>query len=122
LREKKAELYNGLMERMVAIFYSDEAKTIEDKSEELVNFVREFMPKFILWGGNGSVKAFSNFMVTVRKDTPDAMDNLMATAKLFQALRGEFGHREITLTHADIMRILITDWDDAIAKRKSRAQ
>jgi len=118
LREKKADLYNGLMERMVVIFYHDEDKTMDDKSDELLNFVKDFMPKFILWGGNSSVRAFSKFMVTVRAGS-STVDMLTSTAKLFQALRSEFGHREITLPHDDIMRILITDWDEAMKSKNA---
>jgi hypothetical protein len=105
---------------MVAIFYSDEARTIEDKSNDLVEFVKEFMPRFILWGGNDSIKAFSKFMVGVRKEQTDPTANLRATAQLFKSLRTEFGHGTMTLPDDDILRILVTDWDEHISKTANR--
>jgi len=104
-REKKTEIYDEFLSAFFKTFYSDN----EDENEEnpeLVDFLREWQRKMILWGGQDVLSKYILWMAHLKKEEPNAKTMFMME-EFFLEIRKDLGHKNNKLTKGSFISLIL---------------
>lgn len=100
-RGAKTEAYDAFLKRFFDLYQNP-----ENVGDDLVDFLREWQRKLILWGGTDTLLSFTNWKEHLAKGTPDAQ-SMVLTDKLFRAIRKDLGLSSTALPAGFFIRLIL---------------
>jgi len=118
-REKKTEIYDEFLKEFFDLFYSEEGDNSkpEKKEEKMVSFLREWQRKMILWGGQGVLAKYIQWMGHLKKGDPDAQTMFM-TEEFFREIRKDLGHKNFQLPKGTFVHLILQNPELFLAMAK----
>lgn len=113
-RDKKIQVYEKLIgfwfKMLTASSLGEDPLTEIDMRKFFVEFTKELIP----WGGDGVVKAFSDWKVEASKleDGTVTKHSFTLFERLLLEIRKDLGHANKNFIEGDILRIFINDYDE----------
>lgn len=101
-REKKTEIYDEFLYEFFKIFHTDD----DAENPELVDFLREWQRKMILWGGQEVLSKYITWMGHLRKGIPDAKSMFMMEDFFFE-IRKDLGHKNNKLEQGTFIHLIL---------------
>lgn len=114
IREKKTPV----CEKMISTFFtamhaaSSDAKE-EVSSDDLESAVAEFIEEVVVWGSDEVIVVYNDFQRAARKERPPT-EIMTHYEDLLFAIRRDLGHKNRGLGRSDLLRLFITDLDQAL--------
>ena len=106
-REKKTEIYDEFLKEFFDLFHSEDERGSEPgKDERMVAFLREWQRKMILWGGQGVLAKYIQWMGHLKKGEPDAQTMFM-TEEFFREIRKDLGHKDSRLPKGAFIHLIL---------------
>jgi len=112
-REKKITIYDDFLREFFNLMESKNNK----KQDKMVDFLREWQRKMILWGGQDVLKTYIDWMSKLKSGEPDAKAMWM-TEDFFRAIRRDLGHSSSKLPKGAFIHLILRNADLFIAKSK----
>lgn len=103
-REKKTEIYDEFLCEFFKLYYSDDNKP--EENTELVDFLREWQRKMILWGGQDVLLKYVDWMGHLKKGNPDAKTMFMME-RFFLEIRKDLGHKNNKLIKGTLIHLIL---------------
>jgi hypothetical protein len=103
-REKKTEIYDEFLCEFFKIFHSDNDD--DEENQDLVNFLREWQRKMILWGGQDVLSKYIAWMGHLKKGNPDAKTMFMME-EFFLEIRKDLGHKNNKLVKGSFIHLIL---------------
>jgi hypothetical protein len=108
-RAEKIKIYDEFLKEFFAIFHAaDDVAKVDDA--RVVQFLRDWQRKIILWGGQDILKAYIEWTTNLKSGSPSAK-SMFLTEALFKALRKDIGQRHWKLPQGSFIRILLRNPD-----------
>ena len=107
-REKKTEIYDEFLSEFFKLFHSDARETDDDI--ELVNFLREWQRKMILWGGQEVVLKYLLWLKNLQKGKADAQ-SMFLMENFFLEIRKDLGHNNSKLEKGTFIHLMLQNSD-----------
>jgi hypothetical protein len=104
-RAKKTEIYDEFLCEFFKIFHSDDEDD-DDENPELVDFLREWQRKMILWGGQEVLSKYIAWMGHLKKGNPDAKTMFMMEEFFFE-IRKDLGHKNNKLVQGTFIHLIL---------------
>lgn len=114
-REKKTEIYDEFLCEFFKIFHSDNDG--DDENPELVDFLREWQRKMILWGGQDVLAKYISWMGQLKKGNPDAKTMFMME-EFFLEIRKDLGHKNSKLSKGTFLHLILQNPELFLAMAK----
>ena len=105
-REKKIPIYDEFLEGLFAAFYGAKGK----QKLNLVEFLRKWQVKIVLWGGADVVNSYIGWTTSLRRQTA-AKAAIDATEALVLAIRRELGHDDTKLQRDIFARFVLREYE-----------
>lgn len=109
-REKKVEIYDEFLCEFLCeffkIFHSDDDSDIDDENPELVDFLRQWQRKMILWGGQDVLSKYISWIGHLKKGNPDAKSMFMME-EFFLEIRKDLGHKNNKLVKGTFIHLIL---------------
>ncbi len=104
-RQTKTEIYDEFLKEFFKVFYS---KHDEDDAEakSLVDFLREWQRKMVLWGGQEVLLKYIKWMTHLKKGNPDA-DSIFLMEDFFREIRKDLGHKNSKLEKGTFAHLIL---------------
>jgi len=83
------------------------------KPDDLVGRMQELAKDFIIYGSDDVVRAFQKWVETGRK----GQVSVRQFGELVVTIRRDMGNKKTKITHEEVLRQFISDYDDAKAKK-----
>lgn len=99
-RVKKTEIYDEFLREFFKLFHSDES------SDDLVVFFREWQRKIILWGGQGVLSKYIEWMSYIKNGNNDAK-TLFLIEDFFIEIRKDLGHKNNKLIKGTFIHLIL---------------
>lgn len=115
-REKKTEIYDEFLSEFFKVFYSDD-KGGDDEGLELVDFLREWQRKMILWGGQEVLLKYIAWMGHLNKGIPDAK-TMFLMEEFFLEIRKDLGHKNSKLVRGTFIHLILQNSELFMAMAK----
>ena len=93
-RQRKTEIYDEFLKEMFRVFYGSQETRDGAATDALVEFLREWQRKIVLWGGQDVLVAYVDWMRKLKAGNADA-EALFKTDGFFRAIRADLGHSNI---------------------------
>jgi hypothetical protein len=107
-REKKTEIYDEFLKKIFELFFSDVDSAQSSKSDELVQFLREFMRKLILWSGPEVIESFVKWKDHLAKGVPDAQ-SIFLMEKFLLSVRKDLRHRNFGIQKGFFAKLFLKE-------------
>lgn len=105
-REKKTEIYDEFLKEFFKVFYGDHGKNKKIESNSLVDFLREWQRKMVLWGGQDVLIKYLKWMTHLKKGNPDA-DSIFLMEDFFREIRKDLGHKNNKLEKGTFAHLIL---------------
>ena len=115
-RTKKTEIYDEFLSEFFKIFHSSETQEDGDSSD-LVDFLREWQRKMILWGGQDVLIKYIKWMDHLKKGHSDAK-SMFLMEDFFLSIRKDLGHRNNKLVKGTFISLMLRNPDLFMAMAK----
>ena len=102
-REKKIQIYDDFLKEFFKMTSSPEEN---QKSDDMVAFMREWQRKMILWGGQDVLKTYIDWMSKLKSGEPDARAMWM-TEDFFRSIRKDLGHSSSKLPKGTFIHLIL---------------
>ncbi|XOV87361.1 MAG: hypothetical protein ACFHX7_20795 [Pseudomonadota bacterium] len=93
-RDRKLEIYDEFLKELFRVFFESNPDADdplgEQRSSELVDFLREWQRKMIVWGGSDVLLTFMKWKEHLAKGEPDA-ESVFLMGDFFLAVRRDLG-------------------------------
>lgn len=109
-REKKTEIYDEFLKEFFKVFYSEHNGEDESEQKSLVDFLREWQRKMVLWGGQDVLVKYIKWMTHLKKGTPDA-DSIFLMEDFFREIRKDLGHKNNKLEKGTFSHLILQNAD-----------
>ena len=109
-REKKTEIYDEFLCEFFKIFHSNHDDEENEENPALVDFLREWQRKMILWGGQDVLSKYILWMGHLKKGEPDAKTMFMME-DFFMEIRKDLGHKNNKLNKGCFIRLILRNPD-----------
>jgi hypothetical protein len=124
-RSRKVEIYERFMERwfgFLELGISEEKRTgAVTESAEAIAYMAEFSRQVILWGSDTVVRDYSRFTGRTRGPVlPGSVEPMLEFERVLFAMRRDLGHTNRGVKPPDLLRLFITDIDEALATQKAK--
>ena len=116
-REKKTEIYDEFLSEFFKIFHSDHEDDAGGENPDLVEFLREWQRKMILWGGQDVLSKYIKWMGHLKKGNPDAQTMFMME-DFFLEIRKDLGHKNNKLTKGSFIHLILQNPELFLAMAK----
>lgn len=115
-REKKLEIYDEFLSEFFKVFHSSND---DDKTEntDLVNFLREWQRKIILWGGQDVLSKYVAWMGNLKKGIPNAQ-TMFLMEEFFIEIRKDLGHKTNKLGKGTFVQLMLKEHELFLAMAK----
>ncbi len=109
-RERKVELYDGLLSELFKIFGESRTRHADADEDKLVDFFRESNRQLVLWSGPGGLKAYMEWqdVLKTQAGNPGA-ETMMKMVDFFLALRRDLGHSNRGLKREHLIGLLLSN-------------
>lgn len=104
-RDKKAKIYDEFLSEYFKLFHNDETPT-EGENPDLVNFIREWQRKIILWGGQEVLLKYIKWMNHLKKGVPDA-NSFYYMEEFFIEIRKDLGLKTSKLEKGTFVHLIL---------------
>ncbi|CAN5284090.1 hypothetical protein BH24PSE2_BH24PSE2_16610 [soil metagenome] len=105
-REKKIPIYDEFLQGLFSVFYGGKRK----QGFDLVEFLRKWQVKIVLWGGADVVNSYIDWNASLKRQNPDKAD-IDATEALVRAIRRELGHDDARLKKDIFARFVLREYE-----------
>ena len=116
-REKKTEIYDEFLSEFFKIFHSDDESAEDEENPALVEFLREWQRKMILWGGQDVLSKYITWMGHLKKGNPDAQTMFMME-DFFLEIRKDLGHKNNKLKKGSFIHLILQNPELFLAMAK----
>jgi hypothetical protein len=107
-REKKTEIYDEFLKKLLDLFYSNAEVAPPAKPEDLVQFLRAFTQKLILWSGPRVIESFVKWKDHLAKGVPDA-DSFFLMEKFLLSIRKDLRHSNLGIRKGFFARLFLRE-------------
>jgi len=107
-RDKKMEIYDEFLKTYFALFLGKSNKAEASRPDDLVEFLRNFMRKLVLWSGPQPIITFLAWKDHLSKGTPDAKSIFLAE-EFVLALRTDLRHSNHGLPRGFLAKIQLRE-------------
>lgn len=107
-RDKKTEIYDEFLKEFFGIFFSAGKKKEGEPERDLVQFLREFTQKLILWSGPEVIESFVAWKDHLAKGVPDA-ESIFHTERFLLAIRKDLRHTNDGLRKGFFARLFLKE-------------
>ena len=114
-----AEIYDEFLCEFFKIFHSDDEGDNDDANPELVDFLREWQRKMILWGGQDVLSKYIAWMGHLKKGIPDAKTMFMME-EFFLEIRKDLGHKNNKLVRGAFIHLMLQNPELFMAMAKDK--
>lgn len=104
-RTKKTEIYDEFLSEFFKIFHANENPK-DEENPELVDFLREWQRKIILWGGQDVLIKYITWMSHLKKGIPDAK-TIFLMEDFFLEIRKDLGHKNNKLMKGTFVSLML---------------
>jgi hypothetical protein len=111
-RPDKIKMYD---EFLLELFKTFHATGEEKENPELVEFLREWQRKLVLWGGSDVLRTYFKWMTRLKAGNPDA-ETIFLMDEFFRALRADVGHNSKGLSRGAFSHLILRDADYFLAE------
>lgn len=115
-RAKKTEIYDEFLREFFQLFQNDNTES-QGPNDEMVNFLREWQRKMVLWGGQDVLMKYVNWMSNLKRGEPDA-ETLFLMEAFFIEIRNDLGHKNWKVTKGTFVHLILRDADIFLEKVK----
>jgi len=115
-REKKTEIYDEFLTEFYKTFYSG-GDNGNEESDDMVDFLREWQRKIILWGGPKVLLKYIAWMTHLKKCNPDAQ-TIFLMGDFFLEIRKDLGHKNTQLEKGTFAHLILQNPEFFLAKAK----
>lgn len=118
-REKKVEIYDQFLAALFEFMDSDGSQPGSNPkaTKSLVNFLKEWQRKMILWGGQDVLAAYISWIGHLRKDTLN-IQSMLLMDKFFREIRKDLGHKSNNLEKGALVGLTLRHPDVFLEKAK----
>lgn len=117
-REKKTEIYDEFLKEFFKVFYSEHEKEDETEQKSLVDFLREWQRKMVLWGGQDVLVKYIKWVTHLKKGNPDA-DSIFLMEDFFREIRKDLGHKNNKLEKGTFAHLILQNAELFLQMAKS---
>lgn len=111
-RAEKIKIYDEFLAELFKVFHSGG----EAANDQMVEFLREWQRKLVLWGGSNVLTAYFNWMNRL-KGSPDAQ-TIFLMDEFFRALRADIGQSSNRLPRGAFANLVLRHGDFFLAEAK----
>ncbi|MCP3128699.1 hypothetical protein [Shewanella sp. KJ2020] len=104
-RQTKTEIYDEFLKEFFKIFYSEHDED-DAEAKSLVDFLREWQRKMVLWGGQEVLLKYIKWMTHLKKGNPDA-DSIFLMEDFFREIRKDLGHKNSKLEKGTFAHLIL---------------
>jgi len=114
-RDKKTEMYDEFLKRLFQLFH-DKPETISGaasanaRSDEMVEFLRDFYRKQILWSGPEVIRSFGKWRDNLVRGVPDA-DSFFLMEEFLLSVRKDLRHNNAGLEKGFFAKVFLAQGD-----------
>ncbi|WKU18796.1 hypothetical protein [Advenella alkanexedens] len=105
-RQAKTEIYDEFLREFFKVFYSEHGEDEEADDKSLVDFLREWQRKMVLWGGQDVLLKYIKWMTHLKKGNPDA-DSIFLMEDFFREIRKDLGHKNSKLEKGTFAHLIL---------------
>jgi len=105
-RQAKTEIYDEFLREFFKVFYSENGEDEEAEDKSLVDFLREWQRKMVLWGGQDVLLKYIKWMTHLKKGNPDA-DSIFLMEDFFREIRKDLGHKNSKLEKGTFAHLIL---------------
>ncbi|WP_219863061.1 hypothetical protein [Vreelandella piezotolerans] len=105
-RQAKTEIYDEFLREFFKVFYSEHGEDEEAEDKSLVDFLREWQRKMVLWGGQDVLLKYIKWMTHLKKGNPDA-DSIFLMEDFFREIRKDLGHKNSKLEKGTFAHLIL---------------
>jgi len=120
-RAEKIKIYDEFLAELFKVFHSaNEVSTDqggEETNEKMVQFLREWQRKLVLWGGNCVLATYFAWMNRMKSLPPDAQ-TIFLMDEFFRALRADIGQSSNGLPRGAFANLVLRHGDFFLAEAK----
>ena len=109
-RAEKIKIYDEFLSQLFKLFENE-----GEKSPDMVNFLREWQRKLVLWGGSNVLAAYFKWMSRLKRGNPDA-DTIFLMDEFFRALRADIGQSSSGLPRGSFAHLILRNADFFLAQ------
>lgn len=115
-RSEKIKIYDEFLKELFKLFENNG----ETDTEGMVQFLREWQRKLVLWGGHGVLSAYFRWMNQLKR-VPDAQ-TVFLMDEFFRALRADIGQSSRSLEKGAFANLILRHGDFFITEAKKNPQ
>jgi len=115
-REKKVEIYDDFLKEFFSILHSSGSND-GSNNEELIDFLREWQRKLIVWGGANVLLAYIKWVDDLKKGNPTA-ETMFLMGDFFMAIRKDIGLSNFGIERNLFCRLILKDAEKLINSAK----
>ena len=104
-RQTKTEIYDEFLKEFFKVFYSEHDED-DAEAKSLVDFLREWQRKMVLWGGQDVLLKYIKWMTHLKKGNPDA-DSIFLMEDFFREIRKDLGHKNSKLEKGTFAHLIL---------------
>ncbi|NLQ21584.1 hypothetical protein HGO26_01645 [Shewanella sp. S-1] len=104
-RQTKTEIYDEFLKEFFKVFYSEHDED-DAEAKSLVDFLREWQRKMVLWGGQDALLKYIKWMTHLKKGNPDA-DSIFLMEDFFREIRKDLGHKNSKLEKGTFAHLIL---------------
>ena len=125
-RPHKIEIYQRYMKEWGEVLQLGRAKEKRSPSAvvgpDVIDYLAQFTREVILWGSDGVLREYSQFMQAARgvEGMAHGQEAVFSFEKSLLEMRKDLGHTNRGIKQGDILRLFVTDIDSVLAERKGR--
>ncbi|MDP3333113.1 MAG: hypothetical protein Q8Q40_09255 [Methylococcaceae bacterium] len=112
-RAEKIKIYDEFLEQLFKTFENGG----ETASDGMVQFLRQWQRKLVLWGGNDVLSTYFRWMNQLKTTTPDAQTILLMD-EFFRALRADIGQSSTGLSKGAFANLILRHGDFFMTEAK----
>jgi HD superfamily phosphohydrolase len=105
-RQKKTEIYDEFLKEFFKAFYSEADKEDDAKQKSMIDFLREWQRKMVLWGGQNVLIKYIKWMTHLKKGNPDAA-TIFLMEDFFREIRKDLGHKNNKLEKGTFAHLIL---------------
>jgi hypothetical protein len=118
IREKKTEIYDGMIRGMMRMLNLSKAESKMSESE-MVKLFSEAVPDLLAYGSRKVILAWNNFRRVSAVSGGDVNAAGHAFEDLLKAMRNDLGHPTAMMSRGELLRMFINDYDESVSKKKT---
>lgn len=124
-RSKKVEIYDEFLRELFKVMFNQSSGNVgtedTESTESLVEFLREWQRKMILWGGQEVLKKYILWVSHLRKgiiDLESMQKSMLLMEKFFLEIRKDLGHKNNKLDEGTFIGLILRNPNLLMEKAK----